>query len=753
MGTMPTISRRQFIVSSVALGGGMALGIVVADSAEAAFLGPLPWSESDALPGSELTPWISIGADDIVTVRVATPEIGNGVMTQTPMLVAEELACDWNKIRAEFAPTSRDYREDSVYSRNDPVTGYFSGRSTNSQRMKLMLQVGASARERLKTAAAAEWKVPVGEISAKDSVLTHMPTGRTLRYGEVAAKAAAVTLLVEPTPKPESEWTLLGKASPAKLNIPQIVNGSLIYGMDIRLPNMVYAALRQSPVHGGKVKNFDADKARTMPGVLAVVTVDPDEPRGLAIKSGAPFGYDDTHVRAAVAVIAEHYWQARKALDAIQIEWDDGAGARWKTTDQMIDAAVAALEHLADKVEKQSGDATLIDRQDKIVEATYVTPFSDQAPMEPLNGTALVTPDRVDVWHPAQQSKQAFWVAADESGMDPAKVFFHQTFIGGAFGRRIFADDLRMVVAIAKKFPGRPVHTIWSREEQTRQGKYRPLMVAKLKAGLDKTGMPAVFIANQASKGHFPRLADSPYALGCIPNVLVDVRKMPFHVVTGAYRGPGYNSYAFMVETFIDECALAAGIDPLEYRLRLLANWPDPGWHKVLHEVADKSGWGKGLPKGMGQGLAISNWGMNGKPEAGTTVAVVATVEVTKSGILKVHQLDAAFDCGKVANHDAVLNLAQGGVIFGLNMALNEEVNVRDGRMVEGNFDQYPILRTGDTPLVNIHFGGLSGHDRFSELGEPPAGPVGPAIGNAIFRATGKRIRSTPIRKHDLSWA
>ncbi len=754
MGSMPTISRRQFIVSSVAFGGGMALGIVTALMPTRPSLGLIRGAMRDALPGAEFTPWISIGADDIVTVRVATPEIGNGAMTQTPMLVAEELACDWNKIRAEFAPPSRDHREHGVYALGDAPTGYFSGRSTSPERMKLMLQMGASARERLKAAAAAEWHVPVAEIDAKDSVLTHTPTSRTLRYGEIAAKAGTIKLPVEPTPKPQSEWTLLGKASPPKLNIPQIVNGSAIYGMDVRLPGMVYAALRQSPVHGGKVKSFDAEKAKSMPGVLAVVTVDPDEPRGLkGMKTGAPFGYGDTHVRAAVAVIAEHYWQARKALDTVQVEWDDGAGAQWKTTDQMIDAAVAALERPADKVEKQTGDARLIDKQDKIVEATYVTPFSDQAPMEPLNGTALVTADSLEVWHPAQQSKQAFWVAADESGMDPANVFFHQTFVGGAFGRRIFADDLRMVVAIAKKFPGRPVHTIWSREEQTRQGKYRPLMVAKLRAGLDKTGMPAVFIANQASKGHFPVLADSPYALGCIPNVLVDARLLPFHVITGAYRGPGYNSYAFMVETFIDECALAAGIDPLEYRLKLLANWPDPGWAKVLREVADKSGWGKSLPKGMGQGIAIANWGMNGKPEAGTTVAVVATVEVTKSGILKIHQLDAAFDCGRVVNRDAVLNLAQGGVIFGLNMALNEEVNVKDGRMVEGNFDQYPILRTGDTPQVNIHFGGLSGHDRFSELGEPPVGPVGPAVGNAIFRAIGKRIRSTPIRKHDLTWA
>ncbi|MDB5396605.1 MAG: Isoquinoline 1-oxidoreductase beta subunit [Rhodospirillales bacterium] len=750
MGTMPNLSRRQFIVTAAAVGGGMALSVV---PAEAAFLGTEPWAASDGLAGAEFSPWISITPDDVVTVRVATPEIGNGVMTQTPMTVAEELACDWSKIRAEFAPTSRDYRENGVYAPGNSPTGYFSGRSTSEDRMKLLLQVGASARERLKTAAAATWKVPVSEIGAKDSVLTHTPTGRTLRYGEVAAKAATIKLDVEPTPKPQSEWTLLGKATPTKLNNADIVNGSLIYGMDVRLPNMVYAALRQSPVHGGMLKSYDAEKVKSMPGVLAVVTVDPRETPGLAMKSGAPFGYGDTHARSAVAVIAEHYWQARKALDALPVEWDDGAGAQWKSTEQMVDAAIAALDKPSESIEKATGDARLIDSQDKIVEAVYVTPFSDQAPMEPLNSTALVTADRVDVWHPGQQSRQAFWVAADEAGMDPSKVFYHQTFIGGAFGRRIFGDDLRMAVAVAKKFPGRPVHTIWSREEQTRQGKYRPLVATKLRAGLDKTGMPAAFIAHQATKGHFPRLADTPYALGCIPNVRVDAQELPFHVITGAYRGPGYNSYAFMIETFIDECALAAGMDPLEYRLKLFAKWPDPGWTKVLKEVADKSGWGKTLPKGAGQGIAIANWGMNGKPQAGTTVGVVATVEVTKSGILKVHQIDAAFDCGRVVNHDAALNLVQGGLIFGLNMALNEEMNVKDGRMVEGNFDQYPILRTGDTPVVNVHFGGLSGHDRFAELGEPPAGPVGPAIGNAIFRATGKRIRSTPIRKHDLSWA
>jgi isoquinoline 1-oxidoreductase subunit beta len=505
----------------------MALSVV---SAEAAFLGTEPWAAGDTLTGVEFSPWISITPDDVVTVRVAMPEIGNGVMTQTPMTVAEELACDWSKIRAEFAPTSRDYRENGVYAPGNSPIGYFSGRSTSEDRMKLLLQVGASARERLK-AAAATWKVPVSEIAVEDSVLPHTPTGRTLCYGEVAAKAATIELDVEPTPtpKPQSEWTLLGKATPTKLNNANSVNGSLIYGMDVRLPNMVYGALRQSPVHGGTLKSFDADKVKSMPGVLAVITVDPRETPGLAMKTGAPFGYRDAHARAAVAVIAKHYWQARKALDALPVEWDDGAGAQWTSAEQMVDTAIAALEKPSDSIEKATGDAGLIDKQDKVVEAIYVTPFSDQAPMEPLNSTALVTADRVDVWHPGQQSRQAFWVAADEAGMDPSKVFYQQTFIGGAFGRRIFGDDLRMAVAVAKKFPGRPVHTIWSREEQTRQGKYRPLVATKLRAGLDKTGMPAAFIAHRTTKGHFPRLADTPYATGCIPNVRVDAQELPFH--------------------------------------------------------------------------------------------------------------------------------------------------------------------------------------------------------------------------------
>lgn len=331
---------------------------------------------------------------------------------------------------------------------------------------------------------------------------------------------------------------------------------------------------------------------------------------------------------------------------------------------------------------------------------------------------------------------------------------FHQTYVGGGFGRRAFGDDVRMVVAVAKQFSGRPVHVIWSREEATRQGRYRAAMASKLKACLGPDGLPLGFMARTAGGPGFSvnGLADTAL-MSVIPNIEVESEVVPFHVLTGPYRGPGYNSNAFMVETFVDECAHAAGIDPLEYRIKLYGRWADIGWVKCLEEVKKKSGWGEPLPKGQGRGVAVANWGMHGAADAGTTVATVAKVEVSRDGKLKILQLDVAFDTGRVMNEDAVRVELEGGTLFGLNMTLNEELTIRDGRVVEGNFDTYPMLRMANVPkTVGVHFGGLSDNPRYNEIGEPPAGSVGPAVGNAIFAATGKRLRTTPFRKQDLSW-
>jgi isoquinoline 1-oxidoreductase beta subunit len=751
--TMPT--RRDFLVSSVAIGGGLALGISCPIDASAAAVKSQPWNQPPSAGTPEFSAWLTIGRDDIVTVQVPTPDIGNGVMTQALMIVTEELNCAWGKVRGEYASANRNFVEGNVYSKEMGYHTFF-GRSTGPKRIELLLQAGASARERLKEAAAQAWGVPRAEIVAKDSVLTHPSTRRRLSYGAVAEQAAAIRLDAEPTPKPHKDWYFLGKASPSKVQLPLIVNGSAVYGIDVKLPGMVHAALMQSPVQGGKLRSHDFEKIRGMPGVLGIVVVDPSEARPPVDPKLMQFPIGLTAPQSAVAVIAEHYWQARKALEALPVEWDDGPGAQWKTDDQVVKAVRDAVEQEGQKVETTRGDALqLIDKQAKVVEGVYHVPFADHVTMEPLNGTALVTADRVDVWHPSQQAQQAHMIASQETGVAPEKVHIHQTHVGGGFGRRAYGNDLRMVVAVAKKFPGRPVKVIWSREESMRQGRYRSMETAKLRAGLGADGLPVAFHVRAAGAPGFSMryLHDGPYGSGVVEHVHVESRVVPMHLMTGPYRGPGYNTNAFFTETFIDECAAAAGFDPLEYRLRLFAKWPDPGWTRCLKEVATKARWGRKLPKGWGQGIAIANWGMGGKPRVGTTVAAVITVQVDKQGAVRVDSMDIAVDPGRIGYPDGVVSQMEGGAIFALNSALNERLTVENGRIVEGNYHQYPMLRIGDVPKrIGVHLGAVSGHERMAEVGESPMGPVPPALGNAIFRATGKRLRSMPFRSQDLSW-
>ncbi len=761
-------SRRTFLIKAFATAGG--LGIAALRSGFSAVADTKRAGRRSA--GIELTPWLTIAPDDTVVIRSANADIGNGTLTQAAMTVAEELQCDWRYVRAEFAPIHRVYTE-GAYQINGKAASFFGGSSTIPELVQALLQVGASARERLKVAAARRWNVPVGEIEARSSLLTHRPSLRVLRYGEVAADAGKVRLIEEPTLKPRSAWTLLGKATPSNLNAPSIAVGKAIYGMDVRPPGLVYAALMQSPVHGGRAVYVDSTAALKMAGVRAVLKIDPsDTPgspvkrppfgMGLVQKAGAGHGWmitpadiEATAAQSAVAVIADHYWQARLALDAVRVTWDSGPGGAWKTSQQMYDAALAALNEPGEKVITERGDIRELEGDGNMVEGTYMTPFCEQSPIEPLNGTALVNADGVELWHPTQEMDGALWVAADETGLPPEKVICHQTLVGGAFGRRFFANDVRMVVAIARRYPGVPVQVIWSREEMMRQGRYRPLVATRLRARLDAEGLPHAMLARIAGHGISNNgIADTGYANGIVPNVRVESRRVPFHLMTGPFRGPGYNSFAFIVESFIDECAAAAKIDPLEYRLRLFRRWPDEGWIKCLSVAADKAGWGSPLPRGRGRGIAISAFSMAGKPKSATIVCVVATVEVSRAGVLRVEALDIAFDSGGLLNRDSVASQIEGAAIFGLNLTLNEELTVKDGRIVEGNFDQYPMLRIGDiVTKINIHSEGLTGHERFSKVGESPVGPIGPAIGNAIFAAIGKRVRTTPLRKQDLSWS
>lgn len=739
--TRPTISRRDFVIAASVMGGGMALAV-------------LPLSEATPSPEmpTEVTPWIVIGADDIVTIRVPGPEVGNGGTTQVCMLVAEELQCDWAQVRAEPISYRRNTRERNWYLDQTGIGSTFASGGLDPEILSTMLQAGASARERLRAAAASRWNVPVSEIEARAGVLSHARTSGRVRFGEMAAAAAAIQLAKEPAPKPPAEWRLLRKLNPPRLHIKSVVDGSSVYGIDVCVPGMLYAALVQCPVHGGRLKKFDFEAIRHMPGVRGIAVVDPSEPR---FELKKPAFWAHTSAQSAIAVVAEHYWQARKALDALPLEWDPGPGIEWKNTEQIYQATCARLDQPADSVVKTAGNPpTLIGQAgSSVVEATYRTPLCEHAPVEPLNGTALVTEDRVELWHPSAWASQALVIAQEETGIVPENIELHLPLVGGSFGRRVGGDDLRMVVAVAKKFSGTPIHVIWSREESFRQGRYRDLQAARLVAALDADGLPKVLLAHVA--GHDPvlhGLDDSPYLNGCIPHVRVESSNVPIHILTGQFRGPGYNSHCFFIESFIDECAARAGIDPLEYRLRLFNRWPDPGWQACLREATARAGWGRKLPTGHGQGLAIGNFGTNGAPFEGTTAAAVATVEVGGSGEIVVHALDLAFDCGQILNEDAVRAQLQGAMIFGLNVCLNEELTVENGRIVEGNFDLYPMLRITNVPReINVHTGALSGHPRYGGTGEVGLGVVGPAVANAIFRATGKRIRSTPFRKAALA--
>ncbi|MBL8698249.1 MAG: xanthine dehydrogenase family protein molybdopterin-binding subunit [Alphaproteobacteria bacterium] len=751
------LGRREFIISAAAAGGGLAIGIAPLQPASGATGNKLPSIQSS---GAEFTGLVSIAPDNTVTIRTTKCEIGNGVHTGMAMIVTEELGCDWNLVRGEYMPPNRNLKDGNLYSKTGALA-YFSGRSTGKEMMEQLLQVGASARERLRVAAAQKWDAPLDQVKAEKSMLVHVPTGKTATYGEVAAAAAAVKLDKEPELKPQAQWTFLGKASQRRMNLPLLLDGSAVFGLDVQVPGMVYATVRHVPAHGGKLKSHNFDAIRTMPGVKAVIVIDPNEgKRGLPDRVTAPMGLTATTngPQAAVAVIADHFWQAKVALDMLPVEWDAGEGGKWADTKAVYAAlADAAKDTTKGNVLRTRGDVDEGLKSGRRVEMEFMTPYQDHFVMEPLNGTALVTADRVDVWMSTQHAQQAMYVAADETGIHPENVHVHATYVGVGCGRRIYGDDVRTVVAIAKKMQGTPVKVIWTREETTRQGRYRDIAAAKITATLGDDGMPKAVDINQAASRPIGRnLSDSPYQLA-IPAFRARTKPFNTNIMTGPFRGPVYTSNCFFLETFINACAEEAKIDPVEYRRRLLAQWPDKGWVKALDEVAQKANWGQSLPRGTAQGVAIGNWAMATStdgapvPNSGSTVAAIVTVEVSRRGNVAIPRVDIAFDLGRIINPDAVRAQMEGGVILGLSSALNEELNVANGAIVEGNLDGYRAMRQADPLLpqeIHVHFGGNSGHDRFSEAGEPPMGPPPAAFAHAYFRATGKWVTRQPFTKH-----
>ena len=741
------MNRRQFNIATAAIGGGMVLGIGPVGRAAAQGVNAQPWTSPAGPAGVELSAWIVIAPDDTIVIRVANAEMGNGAITALPMIVCEELECDWSKVKAEIASANRNAIENNVYGSMSTA-----GSSTVRTRVEPLQKAGANARERLKLAAAQQWNVPVNQIDAKNSVLTHRPTGRTLRFGEVASKAATLKLDAEPRIKSPDQYTMMGQAAVHNLDTALKVNGNAVFAIDVKVPGMIYAAVKASPAEGGKPRRIDRDAIKGRPGVIAVIEIGQEKKHTVAMERRA--------LRPAVAVVAESYWQAKSALDLLPIEWDDGPGAAF-STESIFRDALAALNSPGKEVKKIGDADAAMKTASKTLEAIYQTPYLEHATMEPLSATALITADRADVWAGSQNPDTALTVTAEETGLPKAKVFFQETFLGGGFGRRGIGEEVRQVVAIAKQLPGRPVKMVWSREETTRQGVYRPMTVAKFTAGLGADGMPVAWLTRIASdpatastnRANFERsgldsttigpMGDPPYAF---PALMVDYFAKKTNLRLGNYRGPSSNGTVYKLESFVDECAVAAGKDPVDYRRVLLRAHKDPGWLKSLNDVAAKAEWGKKLPKGTGQGFAIGEG-------HGTICAVVAQVTVSNGGEVKVDETHISFDSGNIVNKNGIEAQLEGSVAMALTGALYGEINIRNGRVVEGNFDDYQMMRIDEMPKVKVYYGGLTGGTKWGGIGEPALGPVTGAVTNAIFAATGKRVRSLPLRHHDLSWS
>ncbi len=709
------IDRREFIKASAALGGGLSLE----------FSFPLAAMAARGLPATEVNAWVVIHPDDRVVVRIARSEMGQGTYTALAQLVAEELDCDWARVSSEFASPNEHIRRKRIW--GSMSTGGSQGVRSSQDYVR---RAGAAARVMLVNAAAARWGVPAADCTVERGLISHGPSRRSLRYGEVAAEAAKLEPPKAVTLRDPKDWKIAGK-SMKRFDIPDKVMGKPVFGVDVVLPGMLHASIAQCPVFGGKLKSVDSASAEKMRGVKKVVR--------------------ETDF---VAVVADNWWRADQALQKLRIEWDEGGNGNAST-----ESIMAMLrEGLADPKlpsAKRLGDAdAALATAVKVVEAEYFSPYINHATMEPQTCTAWLKPEGfLEVWTSTQNAEASMATAAETAGLPLEKVEVHKMMLGGGFGRRGAPQDfVRQGVLIAKSMPGTPVKMMWSRAEDMQHGYYRPASVVRMKAGLDAQGtvtamrvgiacpsILAILRPEGIDKGidfsAVRTLNDMPYA---IPNQQVDYAMRNGHVPVGFWRAPGLQN-AYYRECFIDELAVAAGKDPLEYRLAMLK--PGDKNRLVLEAVAKAANWGAPLAPGVHRGIAVSDG-------FGSYTAMVAEVSVSATGELKAHRLVLAIDSGHVVNPDTCRAQAEGNIAFMLGATLYQENNVKNGRMVESNFHEFRLLGISQMPKVEtvlVPTGGFwGGH------GEPGALCVAPALCNAIFAATGKRIRSLPLKYHDL---
>jgi isoquinoline 1-oxidoreductase subunit beta len=724
---IPALSRRDFIIGSAAVaGGGLAVGLNVPFAGEA-------YAEGTAA-ASEVNVWVAIKPDDTCVIRIARSEMGQGTLTGLAQLVAEELECDWSKVTTEGISPARNLASKRAW--GEMGTGGSRGIRTSHDYVR---RGGAAARIMLLQAAADQWSVPASELTVSDGVITHGPSKRTIRYGEVAAAAAKVT---PPDPKSitlknPQDWKIAGKPL-KRLDTADKLDGSKVFAIDLKLPGMLCAAIKNCPVFGGKLGNYDESKVAGMPGVRKVVKV------------------KDT----GVAVVADTWWRAKKALDALPIVWDEGPNASQSsvTIAEMLKDGLGASTTNGDR---RNGDAPkAIAEAPRKVEAVYSTPFLSHATMEMMNCTVKLSADRADAWVPTQNLEASLAALSEASGIPLDKCEVHRHDLGGGFGRRGGTQDyVHHAVEIAKAFPDTPVKMIWSREEDQAHDFYRPISQCKLSAGLDEAGNlvglharvcgqsinamlnPKGIVEGKDMRqlqGYYDTPGDAQLGYD-VPNLLIEYVMRNTHVPVGPWRGVNTNQNAVYMECFMEEVARAAGKDSLEFRRVLMKQHPK---HlAVLNAAAEKAGWGQPLPAGVHRGLAQFMG-------YGSYSAAVAEVSVSPQGKLKVHRIVIAVNSGHAVNPGQIEAQVQGSVAYGLTATLYGEMPVDKGRMTSLNFDSYEIMRLAEMPKVEVAI--VPTYDFWGGIGEPTICVVAPSVLNAVFAATGKPVRSLPLKNVKL---
>ena len=723
-------TRRDFLKVSGSVAGGLALG----------FYMPGRHNVAIAAEGKSASPnaWVKIGQDNTITIMVARSEMGQDVYTSMPMLVAEELEVDLSKIKVEFAPPAEVYI-------NALLGGQLTGGSTSVRdAWEKLRKAGASARMMLVAAAADQWGVDASQCKAANGAITG-PGGKRVNYGQVAAKAATMEVPKDVPLKPSSQFKVVGNTKQRRLDTDAKVKGQAQFGIDTRVPGMLYAAVAMSPSIGGKVASFDDTRAKSMPGVKAVVQYS----RG-------------------VAVVADSYWQAKKAKDLLQIQWDGGPNAN-NDQKSIWDGIRAASEQPGAVFREHGNVETGMSQATKTVESSYQLPFLSHSPMEPMNTTADVRADKAIIITPTQFQQLVPHVVAGATGLKPEQVEVHTTFLGGGFGRRVEVDYTIDAAEISKAV-GAPVKMVWSREDDMTHDSYRPASLMKLSAGLDASGKPVAMRFHSTSPSISARLFPSivkdgidPFAVEGIDNYPYDTPNMKLTyqmhdagVTPGYWRGVSHNLNAVALECFVDELANAAGKDPIQYRIDMLDmgstkhQWSGLSagvpvgarMKRALEEVRAKSGWGKKLPEGRGMGVAVME-GYN------TVIAMVAEVSVSAGYDVVVEKVTAVVDAGTLIHPDQALAQMQSTINFGQSACLWGEITIKNGGVEQNNFDTYRVARMNENPKVlDIHF--IKSDSTPGGLGEPGTAVVQPAIGNAIFAASGKRCRTLPFSPENI---